>query len=1067
MQKWIDIMPEPSNITHRFTMEQKKYGSLDAGFFWKNGRPVGCLVSIVLLFLPIITLFYGIYAMWQQGVDYELDILPLDTLRCATAIAITLFAPLLPFRLWLLINALEMEKIIDKSRDHLYQKSKNGHKKQFDNAQNNLTDDQKLIHLFLRHRNYPRKVGYADQNMIYKLITNRWWYSDSASNSIHDNYLVMIALYNEARTMQRLIGSLSLLKYPERQKTLRIMLLLEEAEHPADGKKAKGASGSKNLAEVLVNLVDGGLKIIFLSLSYILGTPVKTSKWLSTKTRKWLLGDPDEYNPNQHWKEPSILTETTYQAAIRTLLALPNPKRRQLDLSKDDDVRCSFVLAYVPKVGRLAKTHRKEAQTKPRALNYGLYERFAASHTPDTKSTPDPHPKLAVKLTPIRIPAKSTDKWKRRWRKLAANLKILKEKTEQLQSISQETAKELRFNPHNNEEDNSAQKFIDKLRNKREIDYEIFELTIKKILLSGVCVEFLDTICSSINAEPSPMYLGAHLLRMVTGYYALYSGGNKAPEPRELALLLLTPNLSETWGFLGDLLDKHIKKTEDNDSENNEANKESDIPSILIPVFAEVDYSFKKEGKSVHDPCIKLKSKTVALSSEDIIYKDLNWSPQYCAVYDAEDRPEPDQLLKAAHTYRFYEYLPLLVIRGISNSLWVRIKLLSTNSEIRNLWKTLTEYRRRLKELLNQDNHINSKEFWDIFDSFLERARDIHKELKDDKGDLPEEFSSDYDELSELMKRQYFWWRAGEHFQDYLDDKLNSDWQQCLDKAYPATSNKDALQSKVVCLQGRLTYENLNDNWIISLFKADYATWFNYILPGLHAKNLPIPLGGTSNHFDANFLSKIGGWDAFNVAEDCDLGMWIARDGKRVAVMDSITWEIAEPDPKAWIKQRSRWIKGYMQSYFVHMRNPVVLQRELGDWKSFISFQLTVGAGFLLPMLAVSFYVMVLIYLISLVSIVIASMQPGAPLIATPLFFINEIHYHWILPLGTGSLFVSNVIYFLLLVIGQLRHPKPGSMYHIILWWYIYWVIMIVAAWRALYEYLFKPFHWEKSDHKG
>jgi len=106
---------------------------------------------------------------------------------------------------------------------------------------------------------------------------------------------------------------------------------------------------------------------------------------------------------------------------------------------------------------------------------------------------------------------------------------------------------------------------------------------------------------------------------------------------------------------------------------------------------------------------------------------------------------------------------------------------------------------------------------------------------------------------------------------------------------------------------------------------------------------------------------------------------------------------------------------------------------------------------------------MTFIYIISLVFIIVSSYF--GTYATTPLFFINAIHYDWILPLGTGSFFIGNVVYFLILIIGQLRHPKPGQMRFVILWWIPYWLIMIVASLRALYEYVFDPFHWEKSDH--
>jgi cellulose synthase/poly-beta-1,6-N-acetylglucosamine synthase-like glycosyltransferase len=279
---------------------------------------------------------------------------------------------------------------------------------------------------------------------------------------------------------------------------------------------------------------------------------------------------------------------------------------------------------------------------------------------------------------------------------------------------------------------------------------------------------------------------------------------------------------------------------------------------------------------------------------------------------------------------------------------------------------------------------------------------------------------------------------------------------------------EDNPRLNVVCLQARLNYENLNDNWIISLFKADYASWFFYYLPGLHIWNLPIPLGGTSNHFQHEYLYEAGGWDAYNVTEDCDLGIWIARDNRQVNILNSITWEIAEPGLITWVKQRSRWIKGYAQTYFVHMTQLQSLWRDLGGLKRFTGFQLTVGAGFLLPMIAPFFYVVTIAYILMLVLStigVIAFGTPPPPLIQDTLNYIYDIHYPPFLPIGTGAFFVTNVIYFLILVLGHIRHPKPGRLYFIAGFWVLYWIFMTIAAVKASWEYLFDPFYWDKTTH--
>ncbi len=125
---------------------------------------------------------------------------------------------------------------------------------------------------------------------------------------------------------------------------------------------------------------------------------------------------------------------------------------------------------------------------------------------------------------------------------------------------------------------------------------------------------------------------------------------------------------------------------------------------------------------------------------------------------------------------------------------------------------------------------------------------------------------------------------------------------------------------KVVCLQAKLNYYNPRQNWLTKFFTLEYTQWFDLFLPGLHVLGVPIPLGGTSNHFRTDALRELGGWDPFNVAEDCDLGMRLYKKGYRTAVFDSTTWEEANSDLGNWIRQRSRWVKGYVQTHLVHTR---------------------------------------------------------------------------------------------------------------------------------------------------
>src|SRR6266702_3814539 len=148
----------------------------------------------------------------------------------------------------------------------------------------------------------------------------------------------------------------------------------------------------------------------------------------------------------------------------------------------------------------------------------------------------------------------------------------------------------------------------------------------------------------------------------------------------------------------------------------------------------------------------------------------------------------------------------------------------------------------------------------------------------------------------------------------------------------------------VVCVQAKLNFYNIRQNLLTRWFTAEYSTWFDLILPGLQLANFSLPLGGTSNHFRTGSLRALGGWDAYNVTEDCDLGLRLKRYRMNTVILDSTTLEEANPQLKNWLRQRSRWIKGYMQTYLVHMRHPVEDFRR-GRLYDLFSFQFVIGSG--------------------------------------------------------------------------------------------------------------------------
>ena len=161
-----------------------------------------------------------------------------------------------------------------------------------------------------------------------------------------------------------------------------------------------------------------------------------------------------------------------------------------------------------------------------------------------------------------------------------------------------------------------------------------------------------------------------------------------------------------------------------------------------------------------------------------------------------------------------------------------------------------------------------------------------------------------------------------------------------------SAASRFAADKDLDCLQARLAIRNHGESWLSKLFAIEYAILFDVINPGLCALNLPIPLGGTSNHFRVRSLVGVGAWDEWNVTEDADLGIRLSRFGYRVKALDSDTWEEAPFEIGNWFRQRVRWQKGWMQTLIVHSRRPIFFWRDLGPRRAVAATTLIVGAIF-------------------------------------------------------------------------------------------------------------------------
>ncbi len=248
----------------------------------------------------------------------------------------------------------------------------------------------------------------------------------------------------------------------------------------------------------------------------------------------------------------------------------------------------------------------------------------------------------------------------------------------------------------------------------------------------------------------------------------------------------------------------------------------------------------------------------------------------------------------------------------------------------------------------------------------------------------------------------------------------------------------------VVCLQGTLDYYNARANWLTRCFTIEYAAWFRVILPGYARMGLVVPLGGTTLFFRRDALEKLGAWDAHNVTEDADLGIRLARHGYRTEFVHTVTEEEANGRFWPWVKQRSRWLKGYAITYGVHMRDPVRLWRDLGAWRFFGLQILFAGtlAQFLLSPLLWSFWLIPF----------------GVP---HPIQTLLPPAAFW----GFAGLFVATEVAALAIAWVALGRAGKRGLWPWALSLQLYFPLATIAAYKGLLELTWKPFYWDKTAH--
>ncbi|MCG6207848.1 glycosyltransferase [Rhodopseudomonas sp. HC1] len=248
------------------------------------------------------------------------------------------------------------------------------------------------------------------------------------------------------------------------------------------------------------------------------------------------------------------------------------------------------------------------------------------------------------------------------------------------------------------------------------------------------------------------------------------------------------------------------------------------------------------------------------------------------------------------------------------------------------------------------------------------------------------------------------------------------------------------------CVQASLSIDNLTHSWLSRSFAAEYAGQFDLVLRGLSALRTPLPLGGSSNHFRVAVLRDIGGWDPFNVTEDADLGFRLARFGYRSHAFTSTTFEEAPVTLRNWLPQRTRWMKGFIQTWVVHMRHPLRLWGEIGG-RGVATLNLLVAGNVVTALAYPVLLVIGALMVVGHFAPLPVAMQPGPP---------GLLHYAAVVAGYTSTI-----------VLGWqgLARRRQLALMPVLLLTPLYWLCLSVAAWRAVWQFVWSPHRWEKTTH--
>ena len=248
-------------------------------------------------------------------------------------------------------------------------------------------------------------------------------------------------------------------------------------------------------------------------------------------------------------------------------------------------------------------------------------------------------------------------------------------------------------------------------------------------------------------------------------------------------------------------------------------------------------------------------------------------------------------------------------------------------------------------------------------------------------------------------------------------------------------------------LHSRMNVYNADYNWLTRFYDGEFAFFYDFFLPGLVNMNIPLPISGHSTFFRRKVIDDVKGWDPYNVAEDCDIGIRLYRHGFKSGMMlDSFSWEQSTTTVPRWVRQRTRWVQGFIQTSLVHLRYPLLLKQTLGSWWNFLWFLILVPGNVILNLLNIVHWLLLILWL------------------ATHSPYIQQLYPIETLYAGTISFIIGNYLFMLLQMVGLYSRKHYGSVKNS-LFAFIYWILLAIATVRATLRYIFRPYYWEKTQH--